>query len=182
MRAMLGYWRQRCWWQAALSGTIPPAPRPVAPPERTAAAYPDRPAFDKRGLEAVMGKDVATLKRLFGEPRLDVVEVYGPQAAIYRQGLCARRLPLSRWQKRGRNRHSCRCPAERRRGCRPGGLCRCIDAALVAKLVDSPLHRVANNFIRIVEQQQPNEAVVFGLHYSRRQLPHSARSDHARCA
>ena len=54
-----------------------PAPRPAAPPERTAAAYPVRPAIDKRGLEAVMGKDVATLKRLFGEPRLDVVEVYG---------------------------------------------------------------------------------------------------------
>lgn len=25
----------------------------------------------------VMGKDITTLKRLFGEPRLDVVEVYG---------------------------------------------------------------------------------------------------------
>jgi hypothetical protein len=24
-----------------------------------------------------MGKDIATLKRLFGEPRLDIVEVYG---------------------------------------------------------------------------------------------------------
>jgi hypothetical protein len=30
-----------------------------------------------RGLEAVLGKDSATLKRLFGEPRLDVVEVNG---------------------------------------------------------------------------------------------------------
>jgi hypothetical protein len=49
----------------------------VAPPERTAAAYPVRPVIDKKGLEAVMGKDVATLKRLFGEPRLDVVEVVG---------------------------------------------------------------------------------------------------------
>jgi hypothetical protein len=54
-----------------------PAPRPIAPPERTAAAYPVRPAIDKRGLEAVVGKDIAALKRLFGEPRLDVVEVYG---------------------------------------------------------------------------------------------------------
>ncbi|MBL0925615.1 MAG: hypothetical protein IBJ12_14270 [Sphingomonadaceae bacterium] len=54
-----------------------PAPRPAAPPERTAAAFPPRPAIDQRGLEAVMGKDVGTLKRLFGEPRLDVVEVYG---------------------------------------------------------------------------------------------------------
>lgn len=54
-----------------------PIPRPVAPSERTAASIPVRPVIDKRGLEAVMGKDVATLKRLFGEPRLDVVEVYG---------------------------------------------------------------------------------------------------------
>jgi len=54
-----------------------PAPRTAAPPERTAAAYPVRPALDKRGLEAVMGKDIGTLKRLFGEPRIDVVEVYG---------------------------------------------------------------------------------------------------------
>ena len=29
------------------------------------------------GLASVMGKDIATLKRLFGEPRLDVIEVYG---------------------------------------------------------------------------------------------------------
>ena len=54
-----------------------PAPRPVGQPERTAASFPTRPAIDKRGLEAVMGKDVGTLKRMFGEPRLDVVEVYG---------------------------------------------------------------------------------------------------------
>jgi hypothetical protein len=59
------------------ASTPPPAPRPAAPPERTAAAYPVRPVIDKRGLEAVMGKDIGALKRLFGEPRLDVVEVYG---------------------------------------------------------------------------------------------------------
>ena len=29
------------------------------------------------GLEAVLGKDANAVKRLFGEPRLDVVEVYG---------------------------------------------------------------------------------------------------------
>lgn len=62
---------------AGCASTPAPAPRPAAPPERTAAAIPVRPVIDKRGLEAVMGKDVATLKRLFGEPRLDVVEVYG---------------------------------------------------------------------------------------------------------
>jgi hypothetical protein len=33
--------------------------------------------YDKRGLEAVMGKDSASLIRLFGAPRLDVVEVVG---------------------------------------------------------------------------------------------------------
>jgi hypothetical protein len=62
---------------AGCASTPSPAPRPVAPPERTAAAYPVRPALDKSGLEAVMGKDIGTLKRLFGEPRLDVVEVVG---------------------------------------------------------------------------------------------------------
>jgi hypothetical protein len=50
-----------------------PAPRPVSA-ERPAAA---RPVLVTRGLEAVMGKDIGALKRLFGEPRLDVVEVYG---------------------------------------------------------------------------------------------------------
>lgn len=29
------------------------------------------------GPDTVMGKDIAALKRLFGEPRLDIVEVYG---------------------------------------------------------------------------------------------------------
>lgn len=62
---------------AGCAATPAPAPRPAVPPERTAAAYPVRPAIDKRGLEAVMGKDIGALKRLFGEPRLDVVEVYG---------------------------------------------------------------------------------------------------------
>ncbi len=62
---------------AGCASTPAPAPRPAAPPERTAAAYPVRPVLDKRGLEAVIGKDIGTLKRLFGEPRLDVVEVYG---------------------------------------------------------------------------------------------------------
>jgi len=62
----------------ACAGTIPPAQvRPAQQPERTAAAYPVRPATNKRGLDAVLGKDIGTLKRLFGEPRLDVVEVYG---------------------------------------------------------------------------------------------------------
>lgn len=54
-----------------------PAPRPQTPAERPASAFPLRPVLEKRGLEAVMGKDIATLKRLLGEPRLDVIEVYG---------------------------------------------------------------------------------------------------------
>lgn len=56
--------------------STPPA-RPAAPTERKAAAFPVRTAEASRGLEAVMGKDVGALKRLFGEPRLDVVEVNG---------------------------------------------------------------------------------------------------------
>lgn len=51
--------------------------RPPASVQRTAPPIPVRPATGPKGLEAVMGKDVATLKRLFGEPRLDVVEVHG---------------------------------------------------------------------------------------------------------
>jgi len=58
-----------------------PAPRPAPVPERTqsraTAAVPPRPALDIRGLEGIIGRDAGALKRLFGEPRLDVVEVYG---------------------------------------------------------------------------------------------------------
>ncbi len=58
----------------------------VSAPKSTVPARsqkPDRPALSSpaplsaRGLEAVMGKDAATLKRMFGEPRLDVIEVNG---------------------------------------------------------------------------------------------------------
>ena len=45
--------------------------------QRTAPPIPVRPAMGPKGLDAVMGKDASTLKRLFGEPRLDVVEVHG---------------------------------------------------------------------------------------------------------
>jgi len=51
--------------------------RPAAPVERKAAPLPPRTVIVTRGLEGVMGKDANVLKRLFGEPRLDVVEVYG---------------------------------------------------------------------------------------------------------
>ena len=53
------------------------AARPPAPVERTAVSFPARPSVVARGLESVIGKDVSALKRQFGEPRLDVVEVYG---------------------------------------------------------------------------------------------------------
>jgi hypothetical protein len=51
--------------------------RPAAPVERKAAPVPARPVIVMRGVDSVIGKDANTLKRLFGEPRLDVVEVYG---------------------------------------------------------------------------------------------------------
>jgi hypothetical protein len=54
-----------------------PAARPPAPVERTAVSLPARPIVVARGLESVIGKDISALKRQFGEPRLDVVEVYG---------------------------------------------------------------------------------------------------------
>lgn len=53
-----------------------PARQP-APAERTAASFPASPVIATRGLEGVIGKDAYALKRQFGEPRLDVVEVYG---------------------------------------------------------------------------------------------------------
>lgn len=43
-----------------------------------AASFPPRPAPAAiSGLEGVIGKDANAVKRLFGEPRLDVVEIYG---------------------------------------------------------------------------------------------------------
>jgi hypothetical protein len=57
------------------SGAAIPPPRPQTRIDAPAGA--SRPALEKRGLEAVMGKDSATLTRLFGPPRIDVVEVYG---------------------------------------------------------------------------------------------------------
>lgn len=49
--------------------------RPVL--DRPVTVIPVNPSYSKRGLEAVMGKDAASLTRLFGQPRLDVVEAYG---------------------------------------------------------------------------------------------------------
>jgi hypothetical protein len=48
---------------------------PLDKPATTAPA--PRPALSSKGLEAVMGKDMPTLVRMFGQPRLDVVEVAG---------------------------------------------------------------------------------------------------------
>ncbi len=54
-----------------------PSARQPALAERTAASFPSRSPAATRGLESVIGKDANALKRQFGEPRLDVVEVYG---------------------------------------------------------------------------------------------------------
>jgi hypothetical protein len=58
-----------------------PAPRMQTasiPIDKPAAARPiARPTVSAKGLEAVIGKDSAALIRLFGLPRLDVVEVVG---------------------------------------------------------------------------------------------------------
>ena len=66
---------------AGCGATSSDAQRPKKTPmpvDRPAADLPARPATtDKRGLGDVMGKNVAELKRMFGEPRIDVVEVYG---------------------------------------------------------------------------------------------------------
>lgn len=54
-------------------------PKPVQIPiDKPAGAIPSTPAkIEKRGLGDVMGKGVDDLKRMFGEPRIDVIEVYG---------------------------------------------------------------------------------------------------------
>jgi hypothetical protein len=59
------------------SGSKQPQAMPV-PKDRPATAVP-APALkiDKRGLGDVIGKGMADLKRMFGEPRIDVVEVHG---------------------------------------------------------------------------------------------------------
>ncbi len=64
---------------AACGGTT------VAGPATASSKAADRPSTGapmptiagRRGLEAVLGKDAASLTRLFGEPRLNVVEAYG---------------------------------------------------------------------------------------------------------
>jgi hypothetical protein len=65
---------------SACSGAVIPQ-RPQAAPlpkDRPATAIPQRATpVDTRGLNAVLGKNIADLKRMFGEPRIDVVEVYG---------------------------------------------------------------------------------------------------------
>ncbi len=57
------------------------AQRPQSTPipvDRPAPAISSAPAkLDKRGLGDVLGKGVGDLKRMFGEPRIDVIEVYG---------------------------------------------------------------------------------------------------------
>ena len=55
-----------------------PSQRVPVPIDRPATAAPTvRPVLSSKGLEAVMGKDMPTLVRMFGQPRLDVIEVQG---------------------------------------------------------------------------------------------------------
>lgn len=63
----------------ASGGGAPKRPQAMPVPiDRPATAQPPRTVqIDKRGLGDVMGKTVQDLKRMFGEPRLDVVEVNG---------------------------------------------------------------------------------------------------------
>jgi hypothetical protein len=65
---------------SACGGDVVPQ-RPQSTPvplDKPAAAAPAlRPTLSSKGLEAVMGKDMPTLVRLFGQPRLDVIEVAG---------------------------------------------------------------------------------------------------------
>ncbi len=58
------------------SGQARPQTAPIAK-EKPAPYIAPRPAMSSKGLEAVMGKDMATLTKLFGAARLDVVEAYG---------------------------------------------------------------------------------------------------------
>jgi hypothetical protein len=69
-----------CLSLGACGSAAPPArPQtasvPLDKPSTAAPAPP--PVLSSKGLEAVIGKDMATLVRLFGQPRLDVIEVAG---------------------------------------------------------------------------------------------------------
>ena len=57
--------------------TVPKASAPAKQQKLDRPALKSPAPLSARGLEAVMGKDAATLKRMFGEPRLDVIEVNG---------------------------------------------------------------------------------------------------------
>jgi hypothetical protein len=65
---------------AACATPAPPSrPQTLPMPGNKPAIYiPPAPAkIDKRGLGDVLGKGVGDLKRMFGEPRIDVIEVSG---------------------------------------------------------------------------------------------------------
>jgi hypothetical protein len=54
-----------------------PAARPNTPASKPYIAPPAPIKLDKRGLESVLGAEEPALTRMFGKPRLDVVEVNG---------------------------------------------------------------------------------------------------------
>lgn len=57
------------------SQAVKSTPIPIDKPAPAVGTMPAK--LDKRGLGDVLGKGVGDLKRMFGEPRIDVVEVYG---------------------------------------------------------------------------------------------------------
>ncbi len=54
-----------------------PTTKPISPAPKPYIAPPTPIKIDKRGLEAVLGAEEPALTRMFGKPRLDVVEVNG---------------------------------------------------------------------------------------------------------
>lgn len=66
---------------AACGGANAETQRPQntpVPVDRPVIAAPvPRPTLSSKGLEAVMGKDMGTLVRMFGQPRLDIIEAQG---------------------------------------------------------------------------------------------------------
>lgn len=62
---------------AAFADSKRPKNAPVPLDRPAASTPPPRQAQQVRGLDSVMGKDMATLVRMFGQPRLDVIEVQG---------------------------------------------------------------------------------------------------------
>jgi len=79
--------RRSTWALAALAllgGCVSAAPPPAQP---APIIPPPQPYYGTAGLDRVMGRDAATLIRLFGKPQADVVE--GPARKLqFQSGIC----------------------------------------------------------------------------------------------